>query len=222
MDNTSDTVNLIDTLKMLVKNKNAILFCFLAGILFAAGFILLTPKIYRSEATIEIGQIDKGYGEMTFTKNAGDLAAEINSSFIQKYPLLTAISPANGLVKINNYSADKNEAQKGVLDVVTTTLSQDSNFNDKIQAQLKQLQATKNTLKAEGQQVVNIELKLFDLQNQLNNFVPSKIVEPPMVFSEKKSNPVFYVIIGGLFGFFMGLIFVAVKEWWEKNKKYVW
>jgi LPS O-antigen subunit length determinant protein (WzzB/FepE family) len=217
MENINGEINLIDCLKVIMKNKLIILLFLAVGILFSLGVVFLTPKTYQAETAIEIESME-GIPRRIFVLDGGQLTSEINYSFSQKYPSLNATFVSEGLVKINNYSAEKDLAEKGILDVISTVLPEETDSKSVIQAQINKLKIDMAKLSSEGQQVAEIDLRIFDLQNKLDGLKPTKIIQQPTVL-KKRLNPVFSISLGGILGFFLGLVFISAKEWWDKNKE---
>jgi hypothetical protein len=224
MENNIDQVDLAASLKLTIKNKNIILCFFVAGLLLAAVFIIFAPKTYTATAVVEIGQADTRTGSQIGGALFPILDPEhttnlINSSLPQKYHSLRAVATTGGLVRISNSSAGRTEAEKGVLEAVSMILSQSADFQQRNQAEIIQLKTSRDSLKLQGQQVADIELRIFDLQNELDNITPSSVIEGPATAQKFFMNPVIVLVIGAVLGVLAGLFFVFWGEWWAKNKK---
>lgn len=109
---------------------------------------------------------------------------------------------------------EMNEIQKNILDKT-----------------IESLKTTISFLLSQNKEVENLELALINLQKERLNltstsfelvesakFVPAKIYKEISV-SKNDSKFVFNLIVGGILGLFLGICWVFLKEWWEKNKE---
>jgi len=219
MENNTSEINLVNSFKILIKNKIIILCCFLLGILFACGIIFLAPKIYIAQALVEIGRIDNSPRGVVFTHNVNQSIDEKISLFRQKYPSLSLVSVSEGVIQIKDYSPDKTEAERNVLDIVSLILLEDNNIKINIESDIEQLKKSRDDLMRYGQQVASLELEIFARQKDLRNLKPPRMIENPSVAIQEKLPPIFILLIGGLLGIFISVMAIGAKEWWNKNKK---
>jgi hypothetical protein len=227
MENNMEEINLAQYLRILVKNKKIILSCFFIGIFLGLVGIFLVPVSdkYQAEALIKIGKINNLCTAISLLQNserpANEIANEINYSFSKKYPSLNATVISGSMVRVTNSSADKEEAEGGISDVFSEISLRDDNFKSQVQTEIDQLKKNINSLRISGQQTSAMDLRLFDMQNELNAFAPYEIIIQPTIFSKGILNPAFFLVLGGFSGFLIGLAGVFGKEWWNKNKKII-
>jgi hypothetical protein len=144
---------------------------------------------------------------------------EINSSFLQRYPSLNASEISAELIRINNISSNKTEAEKGIFEVSSLILEGDANIKKNIQEEINKLKIAVDKLRFQGQQVGEMNLRVFDLQNRLDTFTPSEIITQSTVPITSELNATFYLVLGAFSGLLAGLAIVFGKEWWSKNKE---
>lgn len=202
--------DLVRYLRLLVKNKFIILIFLVAGVLFASVVIYFTPKIYQAKTIIELGNIGQ---------DGNRLINEIKySNLSQQYPSLKAIILADKIIEVENYSVKKDEAEKGIADVLKVTLPDNDIIKNNFQSRINSLTTKIDKLIGAGQQIAVIYLKPFDLQEQLDNFVPTKIIQQPTTL-KKTLNPFIILLMGSILGLFIGMVYISIKEWWQKNKE---
>jgi len=221
MENNEQEINLAEYLRIIIKNKTIILACFAAGILLGFGtlFFVNSPGIYQSQATVKIAQVKNQYGEMIPIRNAEDFVNETNYYLSSKYPALNVSFVSHKLIKINSAFSDKEQSEKGVIEIMSMILAEEADMKIKTQAEITKLKTSINNLRVYGQQTSALDLKLFELQSQIDSLVPSEIIGQSTVFNKKYLNPLFYLTLGGITGLLAGLMAIFSKEWWDKNKK---
>jgi hypothetical protein len=222
MENSADEIDFSEYLRLLVKNRIIILLCFFAGILFALGIVFFYPQKYQAETVIKLGQIEKSPGEFIYIENAEQMASETKWFFSRENPFLEINPISDGIISIKNYSTDKNESKKGILDIVLKMTMKSEDIKNGINSEIKQLKDMKDKLNLQGQQATDISLRIFDLQKKLNSFLPTDVIQQPTVTPLKKGlGTVLNLIVGAVLGVFVGIVIVFLREWWMENKKYI-
>lgn len=212
-----DEINLIDYLKIILKGKKLILALFLVGLIGALALTFFLPSRYIGTTTLEVGEL-----EGKPLEKLNQLVEKINSDVYGRYPGIAVERPENtNLVKIKISSEDSKEIQESLEKLNKTILA---DHTDKInlkksnlEKRIKDLEEDIEFLIPWGQQIADLKLEIYQLQQQLETFQPTEIIQEPIV-SEKKPNLILNLILGGVLGIFIGIILASGKEWWEKNK----
>ncbi len=219
MDNIQEEINLISIINVLIKNKLIILSFLVIGIAFSSVATFLIPKTYESEGVIRVGTSAGG----GLLENPEQLASTINFTSSDKYPSsrLTVVAGTR-LIDIKNYSSNKDQVMNPVAEVASKILSDhqiilDHNKN-KLETGIKNYESTINRLMQSGQQIAILQQDVFTMQAELSDFSPSEIVKEPTVFVAKKTSVLLNILIGVVFGIFLGVLVASIREWWRKNK----
>ena len=219
-----DETNLIDYIRIIIKRKWLILVFLLAGLIIAGGLTFLLPINYKAETYLEIGEYSREdvlYYTMDISSRVVD---KVNGGFYGDYPGVEANDDlGEGLVEIEIISKDPEEAKKTLENINKIILDE---RNQKIETRrnslensIKELQEKIDFLLSKNKEVETLELKIFNIQEKINNTQTTKIIKEPIVVSEKKPNLAFNLTCGGILGIFLGVFLAFGKEWWEKNKK---
>ena len=226
----TEEIDLMDYIKLILKRKKLILVLFLVGLAVGGILTFLLPAQYKIESIIEIGNLGISTGTTfvpqppTLIETPAQLIEEIKNDVYGNYPGMKVSNPLNtNLIKIEltfKNPKDLEITRKNFEDLTQAILI---DHNDKINSYKNNLEKIIGKLKNDigslilkNQQIVEIQLRVYSLQNQIDTFQPTKIITNPTV-SEKKPNLALNLISGGILGLFLGLIFVFGKEWWEKR-----
>lgn len=208
-----EKINLIDYIRVIIKRKKLILCFLLAGLAIGGSIVFLLPKTYKAEVYLKVGS----------EESPSNLAMKVNAGFFGSCPGIKATSLKTGFVKIEASSENPDKAKKNLENISKLILERE---NQKIKAKKKYLENSIEKLNKKIEfllyrknEVAPLELKVFNIQEQIDNIQPTKIVKEPVVVSKKEANLIFNLLSGGLLGIFLGMFLSFIKEWWEKNKK---
>lgn len=235
-----EEINFIDYIRIIIKRKSLILAFLLIGLIIAGGLIYLLPKTYQAETYLEIGSCSKrvdrelplqlivNYNQVidssSMIETPFNLVEKINAGFYGNYSGVTVTNPvATNLIEIKSVSESPEEAKNNLENINKSILNK---HNQKIETDkeslknsIEKLQERINFLLSKNKEVEALELEIFNIQKQIENIQPTKIVKEPIIISERKPNLAFNLICGGLSGLFLGVFLAFGKEWWKKNKE---
>ncbi len=223
-----DEINLMDYIRIIIKRKCLILGFLLAGLIISGGLTFLLPINYKTETCLEIGNYSKEYSKegvlyLYPIENTLQVMEKIKGGFYGDYlGAETSNPPKTSLVKIEIISEDL-EGTKKTLENINRSILEE--HNNRIEAKkeilensIEKLQEKIDFLLAKNKEVETLELEICNIQRQIGDVQPSRIIKEPAVVSEKKPNLTFNLICGGILGIFLGVFLAFGKEWWEKNK----
>lgn len=235
MENQQDQINVVDTVKVIVQGKKIIIWSIVITIVIALGaffYSVQNEKItYQANAIFEVGQIYKGpVGSLVrpegLLEDVTELVGKINYGFFGKS--VTAVNiPSTSLIELKSQSSDKQAAVTAVSSTLGAVMQEQQKLWNTYQQSLAQktatVQAAQNKFLAIGQQSALFQLRLFDLQDTLDDAKPSAVVKNPEVVVSQAMNKnlrlIFLVLTGAILGFFVGVGVVFFREWWHKNSK---
>lgn len=212
-------INLIDYIKIILKRKNLVV---VLTVLFAIiGFVTSSsssPKVYTAETTVSIGK-----QPFNFLEEPVSLAEKIKNGLYGKYSGLEALVISNtDLVKISLESTDPEAAKKALAEVGKSIIEDHNNkLNLEKEAFIKKIDGLKESidfLMPRGQQIAALQVELLSLQDQAENFSPTRVISEPTIVSSTSPKPNFGLITGALLGFFLSIFLAFCLEWWQKNK----
>ena len=228
-----DEVDLTDYIRVLIKRKRMILVVFLL-VLALSGFLGYFAFHCTSKTRTVTTVLEIGVGNMSLEKEVGgtpiespaQLKGKIESGVYGKGESEIKVNNPKGtnLVEIEITSLTPEKDKKLLDDINKEILTQHSNrINSQkniLAEEIKKLEKDINYLTAVGQQIAPLKLRLYDLQEKLDKFQPTKIIQKPTVSEnpKKQSTIALHLIIGGVLGIFLGMFLAFGKEWWEKNK----
>lgn len=227
----TEEIDLMDYVKVIVKRKKLFFGLFLVGLIIGGVLTFLLPSKYKIETIIEIGNLGITSGETfapvspTLLETPTQLIEKIKSGVYGQYSGIGVSNPSNtNLIKIE--FTLKNQKDIGITKQKLEDLNKAIliDHNDKINSYKNNLEKIIEKLKKDigflilkNQQIAEIQLKIYNIQNQIETFQSTQIISKPTVL-EKKPNLILNLISGSVVGLFLGLIFVFGKEWWDKNK----
>jgi uncharacterized protein involved in exopolysaccharide biosynthesis len=221
MENNLQEINLVDCLKVLIKNKNMILAFLVAGLLLALTAYFLMPKTYNSVLMFEIGSANGLSIEVP-----EELVAKINQGVFNKDinlgsgdSISASSVPDTRIINVNIISKNKKDAANNASSLTSTILLEQEDllksYKNGINQRITKMEQTMSKFIAIGQQVAEIQVRDFDLQNQLDDIIPSSLLSRQDTLNNK--NIIFSLIVGAVLGIFIGILAVFTKEWWKKN-----
>jgi hypothetical protein len=209
-NNYSEKVDLVDFIKIIFKNKIVILFFIIFGVLFSCFYVFLST-INTAETIIQIGSIGKDPLE-----NQTQLINKINIGFYGEFSGLKASSyPETNLIKLDISSRDKNEAIKNLKSIVGFILAEHNNAVDnKIKTAEDKNDQLMNSVKYSSGQIILLQ----DNQGYSDSFEKTKVIKDAEILPETGIlNKLVKIMLGGLLGFFLGMMWVFSKIWYKKN-----
>ena len=217
MENYDQEVDIISIIKLVEKKKATLLSFVILGIILGVLAIFFVPRIYRAQGTIAIGKITRESGQSFFLEDSSVLAHEVKYSFSKKYPGMSAVELAGGFVQITDSASTKEEVVKNILEAELIIVKRDDDYRKSIQSNVDELKAMSESLRLKGQQIASIDLRIFDLQNQLDSIVSTQVTQDVKA-TQGWLNPVVEIIVGFLLGLILGLIYIGFQVWMDKNK----
>lgn len=234
-----NTIDIIDYIKIILKEKRLILVFFLIGLTVSIGIIFLIPSTYKGTTLIEVGT----YFELTSTgtirvmlESPLQVAEKIKNGFYGRYSQIKTLNlKSTDLVRVEIIVENLDDARKNLEELNAKVLS---DHESKLNLQKNALEEKQNILSkmieglekdislliSRGQQISSLRLKIYDiqlevkdLQNQVANFKPTKVIVEPNVSKEKPST-LLSLIAGGCLGLLFGVFLAFSKTWWKKNK----
>ena len=209
-----EEIDLIDYIKIMMKRKFLILAFFLFGIIFALAFTFLQEKTYNAKTYLKIGS----------KEDSSCIENEIKAGLFGKYPKLKATNIlGTDLIKISIVSNRRKKAIEQLNNINKLILeSEDKKIKDRrksLENLVKRLSDKVDFLLRKNNKITSLELKISNIQNEIDNMRGAEVIRKPSVVSEEKKSVVFNSVLGGSLGIFIGLFIVFCQEWWEKNKK---
>ncbi len=235
--NGYEEVDLMNLVKITARGKKIILVCFVIGLLVIAGMLVLKnigiiPSTYEAVSVIEVGYVDWGGVDGTVNRAAieapDELVGKINYGVFNKGTNLNpgdivsaSIVLDTRMIEIKVSSKSQERAKGYSSDLVSAVLLEQDDllesYKNQINQKIARAEQTMVKFTAMGQQVSGIQLRDFDLHNQLDSIVLSSLVDGPNV-SHNKQNIISMLVIGAVLGIFIGFVVIFIKEWWNKNK----
>lgn len=220
-----DEINIRDYTRVIIKRKNLILEFLLIGLIIAGAITFLLPINYKAETYLEIENYSKVTDrETSLIEISYNLIEKINTGFYGGYPRVKAFDLTEvGLIKIEFVSENPEEAKSNLENINKLILDE---HNQKLEAKKKVLEKSLKELKerisfllSRNKEVEILELEVFNIQRNADDFEFTRIARDPGIVSEKSPNLIFNLICGGISGIFIGVFLAFGKEWWERNKK---
>ena len=222
MNQEDNEINLIDYIRVIIKRKNLILAFFLTGLIITGVLTFLLPETYNVVTYLEIGSYSNESGEQVLIKHPETIIGKINDGFYENSPELKAWAEGS-LIRIERISKNQEEAKKTLENINNLVLKEHNQIieikKENFEKSLKELQEKIKILTNRNKETAVLEVKVFNVQRQINTLQPTEIIKKPTIVSEKKPNLPFNLIGGGLLGIFLGLFFAFGKEWCKENKK---
>jgi len=240
-ENKIEEINFIDYIKVLRKRRHLIFGLFLVGLVMGGFWFLAGPVEYIGTSFLEIGkvkiiQIEKGQVIEEILENPNQVVGKIKSNFYGTYSEIVEVEnpKSTNLVKIE-VSTDNTEKSQKILEEINSAILTAHNQKlenkkslieqrkDFYEKKIEDLNKDISFLLTKGQQIGDLKMgiyslqeKIDNLQNQIENFEPTKIIKEPSI--RKKGPSYLSFIFGGVLGLFLGLVLAFFKEWWDKNK----
>jgi len=230
-----EEIDLMDYLKVIIKRKKLILTVFSAAIIAAGVFSFLSPKVYKVDTVLEIGQVAgteiEAPGQIV-EKIGGDVYGILIREKLEltgeEYPKIKAENPKD--TKLLIIMAESNNPQKAreilseTIDLILKEhgekfIEKNSLLEEEIAKTEKELEFLKSYKAYADWGIAQLQTELSDKKRQLAYFEMTEIIKPPAV-SEKpiKPKPFLNMVIAVILGLFIGTFLAFFQEWWEKNQ----
>jgi len=222
-----DEINLIDYLKIIIKNKRIILIFILIGIILACGITLFLSKTCKAETILEIGKygqrLDSLFDPLEII-SAAKFTEKINSGLYGNYPDLKAAALKNtNLIIITVSSNNTKKAEDSLKSINRLILEEHDKKLEKRKENLeKAIEELENKIKSltwKNQETEIFELEIYHLRNQIEDAQPTLAIRKPTIVFGRESNLALNLIFGAVLGAFVGIFFILFREWWGKNKE---
>lgn len=225
-----EEINLMDYVKVLFKRKRGLISFLFLGILVGAGLTFLAPRRYIAITSLEIGTASGGLfegPEEIITKI--DIGYYSPNSLLEDYEgylKVDAWNPAKtSLLQMRAVGDDLQIAKKALTGINETIIAKhNQELNERktlLEENLKQLEEDTPSLIFRGQQTASLHLEKYRLKRQLQELIPTKIIQKPsqvIIESSLLLSLASNAIFGGIAGAALGIFWVYLKEWWDKNK----
>ncbi len=229
-----DEINLIDYLKIIIKNKRIVLIFILIGVILGVTITLFLPKTYKAETILEIGRygirLDAEIGYQSLV-NTVKLVEKIKYGFYGKYPDLEIQSPGLipislgeiGLIKIVATN-QTTKAAEDYLKKLNNLILEEHNkkLEERKESLEKAIEELENKIKSltwKNQETGIFELEIYHLRNQIEDAQSTQVIKKPTIVLGREPNLALNLIFGAVLGVFVGIFFILSREWWGKNKE---
>jgi uncharacterized protein involved in exopolysaccharide biosynthesis len=221
-------VNLIDYLKVIIKNKRTILIFLLIGIVFGFIITLSLPKKHNAETILEIGQYGQRLDNLLAPRDImiispNKFTEKIDLGIYGKYSNLEAEAlKSTNLIRITISSNDAKKAEDSLKVINQLVLEEHGKDieerKQKLEKFIEELENKIQSLSWMGRETGALELDLYYAKNQIEDFQITKIIRYPTIFFGREPNLGLNLIFGAVLGVFIGIFFILFKDWWRKNK----
>jgi len=216
-------INFKEVVYLLNRNKVIIIIAILLGLASVLTWFFLSPKVYMGVMTIEIGKLD---GKVI--ENPLDVVEKINVLSLDNLLKLSASNPDNtNIIKIVLSTKDEKSAYSS-LEKISNNILQSHNkkiddLKNNLSPDINEIKKDISYLLNRGQDIVQLQLRLYNLQDTENNFENyyNQTIVLQKNFFQKKVNLTINLVFGGMLGLFLGLVFVFSKEYFLKRRQNV-
>jgi len=230
MENCNDygEIDLVNFFRVIKRGKKIMFVCLAIGLFIATGIFIfknigIIPRTYETVFGIKTGSAGedsiKGPDELVGEINYGVFNKSINLSPADT--VFATVIPGTKIIEVRVTSRNQEKAKGYASDLVSAILSEQEDLLKSYEKQINQgivrAEQAMGKFTSMNQQTAEIQLMGLDLRNQLEDTIPPSLISGPDT-SYKKQSIVFTLIIGAFLGFFIGLVLVFGKEWWNKNK----
>ena len=234
-------IDFLEFVRVIIKEKRIIIFLSLIGLILGFVWYFLGPLEYRGKTILEIGTFIKDVrGEETrvLIESPTQVAEKIKNGTYGGFSGATAVNlKETNLVAVELLGDDFDEVKKK-LETINESMVQ--NHKEKFKEEQDRIDETIATLEKETEnlkkdtfsflikgreaEVLQLEVRRIEeaidyAKSQKEELTPTKVINQPLVTEKKPSylSPV----MGWLLGFFVGLVFAFVKDWWRKNRGWI-
>jgi len=229
-------IDLSELLKIINKGKRIVISLFFIGLALGTIWFFASPFTYSGTAILQIGKVSAVDGSRYYIEEPFEATEKIKEGIYGNLPGRKVDNPEKtSLVRIK-YSGDSYEEVKDRLNSLVSAVLErhDAIFNAQngrleeraglLRAGLADINNEVSLLLARGGQQIEYlkteayrtELLINSVENQIAASMPTKVLMEPVV-SEVKNVSYLTIIMGGLLGLFLGVVFVFLKEWLGRN-----
>lgn len=223
-----EEIDLKKYVKFLLENKFLIIIFAVVGVLIGSAVFFKTPQKYEASALFEIGKVQGSLlqnplGLTSLFESPDELSQKIKLGAYGVYDGLDAVGYNNtSLVKIIISSNNPDKAKENVNTITHAILVDHEAKLDSYQSSIKQtiesVKKDKDYFLNRNQDAASLQVKIYDLQEKLENYKPSKILNESASLIQKKKTIGYYISFGFFAGAFLGLVAAIIKKLWVKQK----
>lgn len=230
---TDDEIDLMDYVKVILKNKVLILAVFLLAVIIAGIFSFASAKVYKIDAILNIGgckeeSIEDPEGLATAIESGRyEISVRTLLNIAEKdYPEIKAENPKGIRLLIMKIESTETERSKNVLakhiELILAEHEQELEETVLVREQIiAELQSSLDLLKSQkiyaDQGIANLQLSISDLKEKLSSAEPTTVIKQPTVSEIPiKPRPLLNMAIAGILGLFIGVFLAFGREWWKR------
>lgn len=230
-----DEIDLMDYVKVILKRKIFIVALFLIAVIIAGVFSFLSPKVYKIDTVLEIGQVagkDIEVPAQVAEKTTGDVygifVREKLGLSEKEFPEIKAENLKDtNLIAISSESAEPQKAKQVLSEVIALVLKEHeekfvekkSLLEEEIAKTEQELEFLKNQKVYADWGIAQLQLTISELKEKLNASESTRAVKQPVVSENPiKPKPLLNMAIAGILGLFVGVFLAFGREWWENSK----
>jgi len=215
-----EEIDLMDYMKVLLKRKRLVLGVFLIAVVIAGIYSWLAPKVYKIEASFEVGWI--GW----LIEAPVQVVEKIKNGVYGGFPKVKAENPVDtNLIEIEIDSKDPQKGKEILENIIESIQAEHNDYRLNIRKESLERKITRLQEKidfllktSKEQEVAPLLLEKNNLQEELaGGLFPTKVIKEPTI-SEKpiRPKPLLNIVIAVILGLFIGVFLAFGKEWWEK------
>ena len=177
---TDDEIDLMDYVKVVLKNKLLIFAVFLLAVAAAAAFSFFSPKVYKIDTVLEIGSV----GEKTIEEPAqlvGKIEGDVYKTLVQAklniaekdYPELKAENPKDTSLIKKTIESSKTEQAKLILKEGNDLII--ANHQEKIESEkallVKKIETVQGNIEVLEKDIERVQTKILSLEREKESLV---------------------------------------------------
>lgn len=246
IEKENEEVDLRDYFNLIFSKKWLVLGIFLATIIIAVIYNYLTPKIYEINIWLEIGKVENTtietpvqiiqkmkigiYGEYPYDTV---VLNPVQTNLIQiKLESAKPEKDKNDLEKIcESFLADHEGKTKIKKDAIENEIKrlgenvvllkkEQNNLEAKLGTSITEFDLffVKDRLIQKGQEIERAYSNIELLKSSLGNISGTQVISDTISDKPTKPNSLVNIVLAGILGLFLGILFIFLKKWWEDYK----